>query len=143
MRKIGLALLLGSLVGVPTVGAAKKRTYQDEVTASVHKSGRQGTAIIYKGTVNSKVFGKGKVKQWVYGNLDGKFEITYDDGKTFGTTTAKIDPQGGGRVKVTGTYKLTRGTGRFQGVKGQGTYRGSADSDLQRARFTQRGPVTF
>lgn len=143
MRKIGLALLLGSLVAVPAVDAGKRRTYYDEVTAKVRKTGRSGTAIVYKGTVDSKVFGDGKVVEKVYGNLDGKFEITYKAGKVFGTSTAKIDPQGGGRVKVYGTYKLTRGTGRYKGIKGQGTYRGSADADLQRATFTQKGPVTF
>ena len=49
----------------------------------------------------------------------------------------------GGRVKVYGTYKLTKGTGKYKGIKGQGTYKGSADSDLQRATFTQKGPVSF
>ena len=39
--------------------AAKPHT--DPVTASVHKTGRSGTALVYKGTVHSKVFGRGKV----------------------------------------------------------------------------------
>lgn len=140
MRKFGLALLLASLAAPAAVEA---KTYHDEVTATVHKKGRQGTAIVYRGTVRSKVFGVGKVKQLVYGNLEGKLEITYEAGKVFGVTTAKIDPQGGGKMRVTGTYRLTRGTGRYEGIKGSGTFKGTADADLQRATFTQRGPVTF
>ena len=140
MRRIGLScLMVLSVAAAPAMG----KTYYDEVRATVKKTGRSGTAIVYKGTVHSKVFGTGKVVEKVYGNLDGTLEITYEKGKVFGTTTAKVTPMGGGKVRVSGTYKLTRGTGKYKGIRGSGTYKGTADADLQRASFTQRGPVTF
>src|SRR3954447_1573070 len=97
-------------------GAATTRT--DTVRASVHKTGRSGTALVYKGTVHSKVFGRGKVVEKIYGNLKGTFVITYKRGKVRGATTAHTQPSSGGKLKVSGTYKLTGGTGRYKHVTG-------------------------
>lgn len=139
MRRLALITLTAALVAVP----AEAVTKTDVVTATVHKTGRSGTAIVYKGPVHSKVFGEGKVVQKIYANLKGTFEITYPKGKTRGTTTAKTDPQPSGKIKVTGTFKLTGGTGKFKNVSGHGTFTGTANADLSKATFRQEGKVSY
>jgi hypothetical protein len=139
MRRLVLLTLVGVLAAAPA-GAV---TRNDVVTASVRKSGRSGTAIVYKGTVHSRVFGKGTVVERIYANLKGTFVITYAKGKTRGTTTAKTQPSSDGRLRVTGTYRLTGGTGRYKGISGSGTYRGTSNADLSRATFRQEGQVSF
>lgn len=124
-----------------TAGAAKTRT--DTVTASVHKTGRSGTALVYKGVVHSKVFGRGRVVEKIYGNLKGTFVITYKGGKVRGSSTARTAPSSGGRLRVYGTYRLTGGTGRYRHISGHGTYSGTSSADLSRASFRQRGKVRF
>lgn len=113
------------------------------MTASVKKTGRSGTAFVYKGTVNSRVFGKGTVVEKVYADLTGTFVITYAHGKTMGRSTAKTQPSSDGRIRVSGTYRLTGGTGRYKDVKGAGTFTGSSNRDLSRATFRQEGKVTY
>ena len=75
------------LVAAPALAVVK----QDEVRATVKKTGQQGSQLIYKGTVQSKAFGKGTVVEKVYGStLKGSFVITYKKGKIKGTSTAKL-----------------------------------------------------
>jgi hypothetical protein len=140
MRRLVLIALGIALVAAPVADAV---TRHDVVTATVHKSGRSGTALVYKGTVHSKVFGTGKVVQKVYPNLKGSFVITYAKGKTKGVTTTKTDPQPGGQVKVTGTFRFTGGTGKYRHVRGSGKYRGSSNADLSKATFRQEGDVSY
>ena len=140
MRRLVLIALGVGLVVAPVADAVTKH---DVVTATVHKSGRSGTALVYKGTVHSKVFGRGKVVQKVYPNLKGSFVITYAKGKTMGTTTTKTDPQPSGKIKVTGTFKLTGGTGKYKNVSGTGKYSGTSDANLQKASFRQEGNVSY
>src|SRR3954452_5088073 len=114
MRSLALCAALCA-VAVP---ALARTTRTDTVTASVHKTGRSGTALVYKGTVRSKVFGRGKVTEKIYGNLKGTFVITYKRGKVRGKTTAHTQPSSGGRLKVSGAYRLTGGTGRYRHISG-------------------------
>jgi hypothetical protein len=141
MRRFGVPTLVAALLLAAPAGAAK--THTDTVTASVHKTGRSGTALVYKGTVKSKVFGRGKVVEKIYGNLKGTFVITYKHGKVRGKTTAHTQPSSGGRLKVTGTYRLTGGTGRYKHISGHGKFTGSSSQDLSRASFRQHGKVRF
>ena len=136
-------LAAAGLLAFAAVPADALKTRNDTVTASVHKTGRSGTALVYKGTVNSKVFGKGRVVEKVYGNLKGTFVITYKRGKVRGRSTAKTKPSSGGRLRVTGTYRLTSGTGRYKNIRGSGTFTGSSSRDLSRATFRQQGKVRF
>src|SRR5215210_2168753 len=109
MRRLVLLALAAALVTVP----AQAVTKNDVVTASVKKTGRSGTALVYKGTVNSKVFGRGTVVEKVYPDLTGTFVITYAKGKVTGRSTAKTRPSTGDRIRVTGTYRITGGSGRY------------------------------
>ena len=104
-RFVSLSLAVtGLLVAAPALAVTK----QDDVTATVHKKGQQGSQLIYKGTVKSKAFGKGTVVEKVYGStLKGSFVITYKKGKIKGTSTAKLGSVSGPKIKVTGTYKIT------------------------------------
>lgn len=139
MRRLVLVALTSALVSTP----AQAVTKTDVVTASVKKTGRSGTAFVYKGTVDSKVFGKGTVVEKVYADLSGTFVITYARGKTMGRSTAKTQPSSDGRIRVSGTYRLTGGTGRYKDVRGSGTFTGSSNRDLSRATFRQEGKVTY
>ena len=136
-------LALAGLLVLAAAPADALKTRTDTVTASVHKTGRSGTALVYKGTVRSKVFGRGTVVEKIYGNLKGTFVITYKRGKVRGTSTAKTRPSSGGRLKVSGTYRLTGGTKRYRNIRGSGTFTGSSSRDLSRATFRQRGKVKF
>src|SRR5689334_7586996 len=136
-----LAAIVALLVLAAPASAARTRT--DTVTATVHKTGRSGTALVYKGVVHSKVFGRGRVVEKIYGNLKGTFVITYKHGKVRGATTAKTQPSGGGKIRVSGTFRLTGGTGRYRHISGHGTYTGSSSTDLSRASFRQHGRVRF
>src|SRR3954452_22688454 len=92
-------------------GAEATRKHVDTVSASVHKTGRSGTALVYKGVVHSKVFGRGRVTEYVYGALTGRFVIRYAKGKVRGKSVAHLKHAGNRGVDVTGTYRLTGGTG--------------------------------
>lgn len=134
---------LGPLAAlVLTPAAAQAVTKTDTVTASVRKTGRSGTALVYKGTVRSKVFGRGTVVEKIYGGLRGTFVITYRRGKVRGRTTAKATPVSNG-VRVSGTFRITGGTGRYRRVRGHGTYTGHSNASLSRATFRQRGRVSY
>src|SRR5438046_2756694 len=98
MRRFTVPALAVALLLAAPAGAAKTRT--DTVRASVHKTGRSGTALVYKGTVHSQVCGRGKVVEKIYGTLKGTFVITYTHGKVRGATTAHTQPSSGGRLKV-------------------------------------------
>jgi hypothetical protein len=141
MHRVSVCTLAVALAVATPVSAA--RTHTDTVTASVHKTGRSGTALVYKGTVHSKVFGRGRVVEKIYGNLKGTFVITYRRGKVRGTSTAHTQPSSGGRLKVSGTYRLTGGTGPYRHISGHGTFTGTSSADLQRASFRQHGKVRF
>lgn len=140
MRRIALTALIAAFAAVP---ADAKTTRTDTVTATVKKTGQSGTALVYKGTVRSKVFGKGKVVEKIYGGLNGTFVITYKHGKVRGSSTAKAtaDPDGG--VDVKGTYTLTGGTGRYKKISGSGTFTGHSNADLSTATFRQHGKVSY
>jgi len=141
LQRAALLTVLLTTLAVAPAGAVKTRT--DTVTASVHKTGRSGTAFVYKGTVHSKVFGEGKVVEKLYGNLKGTFVITYAHGKVRGASTAHAKAAPGGGVNVTGTYRLTGGTGRYDKISGSGTFTGHSDTTLQKATFRQHGKVTY
>lgn len=140
MRRFVLTSLTATALLV--AGPAFAEVRQDEVRATVHKSGRSGTAVVYKGTVNSKAFGKGTVVEKVYmSTLKGSFVITYRKGKIRGTSKAKLEDASGPKIKVTGTYRITGGTGPYRNARGRGTFRGTSSQDLQTATFHQKGKV--
>src|SRR4051794_28016923 len=118
MRRLG-AVAAAVTFALP---ALARTTRTDTVTASVHKTGRSGTALVYKGTVHSKVFGTGKVTEYLEGNLTGRFVIRYAQGTVRGRSVAKITNAGGNGVDVKGTYRLTGGGGRFRHVSGHGRF---------------------
>ena len=140
MRRFVPTLTAALLLAAPA-GAAT--THTDTVRASVHKTGRSGTALVYKGTVHSKVFGRGRVVEKVYGDLRGTFVITYKHGKVRGRTVAHTRTGSGGKLRVSGTYRLTGGSGRYRHISGRGTFTGSSSADLSRASFRQHGKVRF
>ncbi len=137
------ALALAVVLPAAAFGAAKYVTEKDVVTATVHKTGVQGTALVYAGTVHSQVFGTGTVVEKVANlGLNGTFVNTYKYGTVKGTSTAhaKANPDGSG-VTVTGTYQLTGGTGRYAHVYAKGTFTGTGSADLMTATFKQTGNV--
>jgi hypothetical protein len=140
-RFVSLSLAVtGLLVAAPALAVTK----QDDVTATVHKKGQQGSQLIYKGTVKSKAFGKGTVVEKVYGStLKGSFVITYKKGKIKGTSTAKLGSVSGPKIKVTGTYRITGGTGPYKNARGSGKFTGTSTRDLQTATFHQKGKVSY
>lgn len=140
MRTLGLALALLVVAAVP---ASARTTRTDTVTATVHKTGRSGLDLVYKGTVHSKVFGTGRVTEYVGGDLRGRVIIRYARGTVRGTTVAHTRNAGGNGVDVYGTYRLTGGTGRYRHIAGHGTFTGHSSADLQSATFRQHGPVSF
>jgi hypothetical protein len=136
-----LALAVAALVVAAPAAAPTTRT--DRVTAKVHKTGRDSRGLIYKGTVRSRVFGRGTVVEHVGGLLRGTFTITYRRGKVRGTSVAHAKPEGDGTVSFTGTYRLTGGTGAYRRIRGKGTFRGHGSSDFSTATFTQSGRVSY
>ncbi|HVW17924.1 MAG TPA: hypothetical protein VHB30_06710, partial [Solirubrobacteraceae bacterium] len=121
MRRSLLAAALAVSVAVPAGALAQSRyvTLTDTVTATVHKTGVQGTTLVYKGTVRSKLFGTGKVTERVANlGLDGTLSVVYEHGTVRGTSTAKPKAAPGGGFTVTGTYEITGGTGRSVHVRG-------------------------
>lgn len=141
MRRIALPTLV--LVALLVTPAAATRTRTDTVTASVHKTGRSGTDLVYKGTVHSKVFGKGNVTEYVRSDLTGRFVITYKKGVVRGTSVAQLSKTGLNGIDVTGTYKLTSGTKRYKHISGKGTFTGHSDASLNNATFRQHGKVRY
>jgi hypothetical protein len=140
MRRFVPTLAAAVLLAAPA-GAAT--THTDTVRASVHKTGRSGTALVYKGTVRSKGFGRGKVVEKVYGDLRGTFVITYKRGKVRGKTVAHTRAGSGGRLNVSGTYRLTGGSGRYKHIRGHGSFTGHSSPSLQTATFRQHGRASY
>ena len=141
MRLIGLPATVVAVLALASAAGATSRV--DTVTASVHQTGHSGLDLVYKGTVHSKVFGTGKVTEYVGGNLRGRFVITYARGVVRGTSIAHAKGAAGGGVDVTGTYRLTGGTRRYRHIKGHGTFTGHSSQSLHSATFRQHGPVSF
>jgi hypothetical protein len=140
VRLVALTALAAALA---VTSAAATTTRVDTVTASVHKTGRSGVDLVYRGTVHSKVFGSGKVTEYVGGDLRGRFVIRYSHGVVRGTSVAHTNGTGGGGIDVTGTYRLTGGTGRYRHIRGHGTFTGHSSPSLQSASFRQHGRVSF
>ena len=145
MRRMLLPLLALAVFAVAPAEAGKRkvRTHVDTVDATVHKTGRSGTDLVYEGTVHSKVFGKGKVTEYVRSDLTGRFVITYKRGTVRGTSVAHLSRTGLNGVDVDGTYKLTSGTRRYKKIRGSGTFSGHSDASLNNATFHQHGKVRF
>lgn len=141
MRRIALPALILAAFAVTPAAATKTRT--DTVTASVHKTGRSGTDLVYKGTVHSKVFGTGKVTEYVGISLRGRFVIRYKYGVVRGTSVAHVSKTGVNGVDVNGTYQLRSGTKRYRHISGRGTFSGHSDQSLQNATFRQHGKVSY
>src|SRR3954449_2415262 len=120
----------------PAAGAATKK-HVDTVTATVHKTGRSGTALVYKSIVHSKVFGRGRIVEKVYGDLKGTFVITYTHGKVRGSTVAHAKSGSGGKLTVYGKYRITGGTSRYKHISGHGSFSGTSTKDLSGATFRQ------
>ena len=124
--------------------ASARTTRTDSVTAKVRSAGKDSQGLIYKGTVRSRVFGRGTVIEHIGAlGLRGTFTITYRHGKVRGTSVAHAKPRADGSLSFTGTYKLVGGTGRYRHVRGHGTFRGYGPSDLSTATFTQSGRVSY
>lgn len=139
-RTVLLAAL--ALAALPVAAATARVTRDDVVTASVHKTGQEGTKLVYRGTVRSRVFGHGTVVEKIGGlGLRGTFTIRYRRGTVRGTSTAHAHPEGS-RVAFTGTYRLVGGTGAYRHVRGHGTFSGSGP-DANSATFRQRGRVSY
>jgi hypothetical protein len=60
------------------------------------------------------------------GPFTGYYVYTFSDGSTMSTkaigTSTPVD--GGKRAAFDGTFEVTGGTGRFEGMKGKGTFKG-------------------
>jgi len=140
MRTLGLALLVAGLAALP---ASARTTRVDTVTATVHKTGRSGTDLVYTGIVRSKVFGRGHVTEYVAGNLTGRLVIRYAKGTVRGTTVAHVKHAGGNGVDVYGTYRLTGGSGRYKHIRGHGSFTGHSSPSLQTATFRQHGRASY
>jgi hypothetical protein len=67
------------------------------------------------------------------GTMTGYEKKSFNDGSTmvvkFGATQASID--GGKRTAYEGTWEVTGGTGRYAGVKGDGTFKGERIGDYK------------
>jgi hypothetical protein len=142
MPRLARVVAIALLALTPAAALAVKQRV-DTVTATVHKTGRSGTALVYKGVVHSKVFGRGRVVEKVYGDLKGTFVLTYAHGKVRGSSVAHAKSGSGGKLIVYGTYRLTSGTGRYRHISGHGSFTGTSTKDLSGATFRQHGPVRF
>lgn len=137
------AVLLASVtLGIAAVPAEALRTRTDVVRAKVHRTGGSGTTMVYRGTVRSKLFGRGRVVERIGNDLKGTFVITYRRGKVRGRSTAWATPAGD-HVEVSGTYRVTGGTRRYRHIRGHGTFKGSSSGDFTRATSRMTGRVTF
>lgn len=60
------------------------------------------------------------------GTITSYLVYTFKDGSTMSlkATTGSTTPVEGGGATFEGTYEMTGGTGRFEGMKGKGTYKG-------------------
>jgi len=89
-----------------------------------------GIVFITKGPGSGEIGARKSATYFDYvkgkGTLTGYYMYTFRDGSTFSTkaigTTTPVD--GGKGVVFEGTYEVTGGTGRFEGMKGKGTFKG-------------------
>jgi hypothetical protein len=141
MRQLVLPLVLASAL-VPATALAVTRN--DVVSATVHKTGTDGSKLVYKGTVDSRVFGRGTVVEKIGGlGTVGSFTIRYRRGTVRGSSVAHAKAAPGGGVTFTGTYKLLGGTGAYRHIRGSGTFSGTGPANLMSATFKQRGRVRY
>jgi hypothetical protein len=72
----------------------------------------------------------GIYRNWAYfdvikgkGTATGYSQVTYEDGSTtFATVQGTLEPLEGKRATGKGTFTFVRGSGRFEGIKGGGTW---------------------
>ena len=122
-----LAAFAGSAVVGPSVASAKSYKMNMKVTKAYTQVGDK-----IRADYNGKPFGKCK--------MTGKLVIpnTQQTWKCKGGTV-KLVAKGKVAAVVTGTWKITGGTGKFKGAKGSGKFSGKLSDNI----FTYKGTVKY
>ncbi len=130
---IGTAVIAtAALAAGPAAGAPAKKNKVTELTCTLENfaQGTPNPTLIQFGFANCpKPFGRGLHYSRVtvsptgpgQGTATGTFKNYYDRGTAHGTATLSFAPTAPGVIGFTGTVTYLGGTGRFRGVRGNGT----------------------
>ena len=102
-------LVVAVAVLLTATPALARTTRTDSVTAHVRSAGHDSRGLIYKGTVRSRVFGRGTVVEHIGAlGLRGTFTITYRRGKVRGTSVAHARPRARCPASLPSTARTAR-----------------------------------
>jgi hypothetical protein len=134
--------LVAALVVVPVATGATKKNHALNMTARmavISESGASPTK--WAGEVVGKPAGRSALvltSTAVGQDATGKAVLYTKHGTIVATTANRIEGQPDGSVRFPGTFKIIRGTGRYRGATGSGTFDGvvPANSDVLTGTLT-------
>jgi hypothetical protein len=140
--RIILALaLVAALIAVPIAIGATKKNHALDMTARMAVISESGASPIkWAGEVVGKPTGRSALvltSTAAGQNATGKAVLYTKHGTVVATTANRIEPQPDGSVRFPGTFKVIRGTGRYRGATGGGTFEGvlPANSNVLTAKL--------
>jgi hypothetical protein len=141
--RILLALaLVAALIAVPIATGATKKSHALSSTARMAVISESGASPVkWAGEVVGTPVGRSAIvlQSTATGSTaTGKAVLYTKNGTITATTANTIEPQPDGSVHFPGTFKVTRGTGRYRGATGGGKFDGTvpANSSVLTAKLT-------
>jgi hypothetical protein len=150
MRRI--ILVLGVTLVVAAVPAASGQTaartsHRVDITmrlAVINQNPPTGS--VYAGEVKGKPLGTAAIiarNQVSDSTSTGKVVIYAKRGTIRANITNEIQPQPDGSVNFPGSFKVTRGTGLYEGITGKGSFDGTAAADSTVIVFHVSGKLRY
>lgn len=143
---LGVALLgAGSAAAAPGAETAKKRKQLTVVnTVRLRLVKRNGPVLIERGTATGTLPGRVKARfRTSLTKVTGTVTFFPRGGGSI-TMTAVGYPQSAGRIaQLTGNMAVRRGTGRFRGALGSGTFTGTANRKTWAVTVHARANLTY
>lgn len=146
--RILLALaLVAALAVVPIATGATKKNHALNMSARMAVISESGARPIkWAGEVVGKPTGRSGLVLTSFAegqNATGKAVLYTKHGTVVATTANKIEPQSDGSVRFPGTFKVVRGTGRYRGATGGGTFEGVVPANKSVLEATLTGKIRY
>lgn len=146
--RILLALaLVAALIAVPIATGATKKSHALDMSARMAVISESGVSPIrWAGEVVGKPTGRSALilnSAAVGQDATGKGVLYAKRGTIVATTANRIEPQPDGSVRFPGTFKVIRGTGKYRGATGGGTFEGVLPPNSDILTVTLEGKIRY
>jgi hypothetical protein len=146
--RILLVLVLAAVLAVvpAATGATKKKHALDATLhmATIGPNGQNGSTfageLVGKPTGRAGLVARNTVTD---SHSSGKAVVYAKRGTLVATLENDIQAQPDGSVRFPGTFKVIRGTGRYKGATGSGTFEGVLPANSSIYEFTLKGKIRY